>query len=126
MNEHGSYDLIVEGQTLTFRAYGTWNYETAKRWREETTKLVNGINDKPWACLVDLGHWELATPDIRSYAYDFNLWLNNNDLKYLAVVYRLHIQKEILKISHAALTNVKIKYFDNLEDANEWLSIIGF
>ncbi|MDO6446393.1 hypothetical protein Q4493_11475 [Colwellia sp. 1_MG-2023] len=124
MEEHGSYDLAIEEKTHILKAYGSWNFETAKKWGAETKAILNGIIDKPWVCLVDLSQWELATPDIRTYVHDFNLWLNENNLKYLAVVYSLHLQVEVLKITHVVLTNVEIKYFDNHKDANEWLNSI--
>jgi hypothetical protein len=126
MQEHGSYSLEVKGQTHILKAYGAWNYETVQRWGAETKQLVSTINLTPWACLIDLTEWELATPDAREYVYNLNLWFNDNNLKHLAIVYSLYIQKEILKISQAVLTNVEIKYFDTLEEAEKWLNSIGF
>lgn len=126
MQEHGSYSLEIKNKTHILKAYGAWNYETVKRWGAETKQLVSTIKSNPWACLVDLTDWELATPDAREYVSNLNLWFNDNNLKYLAVVYSLYLQKEILKISHAALTNVEIKYFETLEEGEKWLNDVGF
>jgi len=126
MQEHGSYSLEIKNKTHILKAYGAWNYETVQRWGAETKQLVSTIKSNPWACLVDLTDWELATPDAREYVYNINLWLNDNNLKYLAVVYSLHLQKEILTITHAALTNVEIKYVKTLKEAEIWLNSLGF
>ena len=122
MQEHGSYELKVIDNTLIFKAYDSWNFETAKKWGEETKTLARTIKNKPWSCLVDLTKWQLATPDIRDYVYEINLWLNSNNLKYLAVVYSFGIQKSVLKKTHKVMTNVEVEYFKCLEDANKWLA----
>jgi hypothetical protein len=48
------------------------------------------------------------------------------NLKYLAVVFGLSIQKSLLEKTYAILTNVEIKYCVDIEEANLWLKDIGF
>jgi hypothetical protein len=78
------------------------------------------------ACRVDLTNWELITPDVTSYIAELYSWLNNQNLKYLAVVFGLSIQKSLLEKTYAILTNVEIKYCVDIEEANYWLKDVGF
>jgi hypothetical protein len=126
MKEHGSYDLDVQKQTITFSAYDSWNYQTAQRWGDEIKSIVTGFENKEWACIVDLTMWELATPDIRGYLVELYMWLNDNNLKYLAVVFGLSIHKEILEKTYVVLTNVKKEYCESLDEAREYLDRVGF
>ncbi|MBA6231409.1 MULTISPECIES: hypothetical protein [unclassified Colwellia] len=126
MNAHGSYKLEVNRNTVTFIAYDAWNYEAAIEWGKEFKSIVLQMNNEPWACLVDLTEWELATPDTRSYISELYLWLNNQNLKYLVVVFGLSIQKEILEKTYKILTNVEKKYCEDIGKANNWLNSVGF
>jgi hypothetical protein len=126
MKAHGSYKLEVNKNTVTFIAYDSWNYEAAIEWGNEFKNIVIQMNNEPWACLVDLTEWELATPDTGSYLSELYLWLNNQNLKYLAVVFGLSIQKDVLEKTYRILTNVDKKYCVDLDEANNWLNSVGF
>jgi hypothetical protein len=126
MKAHGSYKLEVNKHTVTFKAYDSWNYEAAFEWGEEIKGIVNQLKNEPWACLVDLTEWELATPDTRTYISELYSWLNDQNLKYIAVIFGLSIQKEVLEHTYSILTNVEKKYCVDLEQANNWLHSVGF
>jgi len=124
MKEHGSYELEIQSKTLVFRAYSSWNYETTISWGKEAKDLAKLLKHEPWICLIDLTNWELITPDVREYISEINLWANENNLKYLAVVYGFEIQKKLLQKSFRVLTNVDCEYFKDLDDANKWLNSV--
>ena len=126
MNTHGSYKLEINKNTVTFKAYDSWNYEEAIEWGNEFKNIVIQMRNEPWACLVDLTEWELATPDTRSYLSELYLWLNDQNLKHLAVTFGLSIQKDVLEITYRLLTNVDKKYCVDLDEANKWLNSVGF
>tara|TARA_R110001606_G_scaffold132140_1_gene268113 strand:- start:615 stop:890 length:276 start_codon:yes stop_codon:yes gene_type:complete len=91
MREHGSFQMTIVDQTIVIQCFGTWNLETVLRLCEEYKELVEKINEKPWACLVDLSQWELATPAMWNEISELNEWSNNNNQKYEAVIYSLSI-----------------------------------
>lgn len=126
MKAHGTYTLEVNQRTLTFTAYESWNYEATIEWGEEFKSMVTQMNDEPWACLVDLTKWELATPDTKRYLSELYVWLNNQNLKYLAVVFGHSIQKDLLEKTYEILTNVDKNYCFDIDEAKNWLNSVGF
>lgn len=126
MKVHGSYTLAVNKNTVTFKAYDAWNYEATIKWGKELSKMVTSMNNEPWACLVDLTEWELATPDSRSYISEFYAWLNEQNLTYLVVVFAHSFQKEILEKTYVILTKVERKYCIDIDEGREWLKSVGF
>jgi len=122
MNEHGSYELEIQGKMLVFRAYSSWNYDTTISWGKEAKDLASQLKHEPWICLIDMTKWELITPDVSEYIGEINLWVNENNLKYLAVVYDFEIQKKLLQKSYEVFTDVEFEFFKDLEEAKNWLN----
>lgn len=124
VQEHGSFQVEIIDQTLIIKCFDSWNLETVLRFCKEYKELVEQINDKPWACLVDLSQWELATPDMWDEIRKLNEWSNNNNQKYEAVICSLSLQKAMVAKSHTAFTNVETSFFENREQAYEWLNSV--
>lgn len=91
MQEHGSFDMKIINQTLVVKAFRAWNYETVLRYGTEYKQLIEKLKNKPWACLVDLTEWELATPDIWEHIDELNEWGNINNQRYEVVICSLAI-----------------------------------
>ncbi|MDA8622168.1 hypothetical protein N9L48_05925 [Psychrosphaera sp.] len=125
MQEHGSFEINIIDQTIVVNCYGSWNHETVKRMCNEYKEHALQINDKDWACLVDLSQWELATPEMWNEIQKLNEWSNNNNQKFEAVICSLYIQKTLMEQSHTVLTNVETKFCDNIEQAYAWLNSVG-
>jgi|TARA_R110000744_G_scaffold11265_4_gene34320 hypothetical protein len=125
MIEHGSFELEITGNVLILRAFDSWNYQTASRWVEETKELASHLKSNPWLCICDLTQWELATPDIHYAVLDLNLWLDENNLRYLAIVHNSALQKAVLQKSHEVFRNVEVEYFSNLDEGYAWLESVS-
>lgn len=125
MQEHGSFDMKIISQTLVIKCFDSWNYETVSRLCIEYKELAKKINNKPWACLVDLTQWELSTPDMWDQIDELNQWGNINNQKYEVVICSLSIQRDLMEDSHNVLTNVETKFCNNLTQAYEWLKSVG-
>mgnify|MGYP000067038300 CR=1 FL=1 len=125
MQEHGSFEIEVTGQTIRVKLFDQWNYETTVRFCNEFKVIALTISDKPWACLVDLLDWELGTPDIWAPLEGGNLWSSNNNQKYEASVSKLGVHKHVMKKSDEALIGVQTNAFDNVTDALAWLEEVG-
>lgn len=125
MKEHGAFKMQVVDQTLIVKCFDTWNHETVKRLCKEYKDHVWQINNKPWACLVDLSQWELSTPEMWDDIDELNIWGNANKQRYEAVVCSLSIQKELMIASHEVLTKVETSFCDNIEQAYQWLESRG-
>lgn len=122
MQEHGSFKMEIVGQTLVVKCFDAWNIETVLRLCDEYIALVKTINDKPWACLVDLSQWELSTPEMWAEIDKLNYWGNNNNQRYEAVICAMSLQKVLMEDSHTVLTNVESNFFDDIEQAYKWLA----
>jgi len=125
MQEHGSFKIEVIDQTLIIKCFDAWNVETVIRLCREYKEHVEGIKDKPWACLVDLSQWELSTPDMWNEINKLNEWGNINNQKYEAVICSMSLQQMLMEESHTVLTNVETKFCDNMEQAYNWLNSFG-
>ena len=126
MKVHGSFTLEVNKKTVTFTAYDAWNYEAAVNWGNEFKTIIAQFNNEPWVCIVDLTQWELATPDTRVYISEFYQWVNDHNLKYLAVIFGHSLQKSVLEKTYTILTNVERQYFLDKDEAGNWLKSLGF
>jgi len=125
VQEHGYFQMEIVDQTLIIKCFDSWNLETVLRLCKEYKELVEQIKDKPWACLVDLSEWELATPEMWDEIIELNKWGNSNNQKYEAVICSMSLQKSLMEESHTVLTNVETKFCDNIERAYEWLNSVG-
>ena len=125
MQEHGSFDMRIVDQTLIIKCFDSWNIQTVLRLCKEYKELVETINDKPWACLVDMSQWELSTPEMWDEIDKLNQWGNINNQKYEAVICSLSIQKMLMENSHSILTNVETNFCQNIDETYKWLSSLG-
>lgn len=125
MQEHGSFEMEIVDQTLVIKCFDAWNIETVLRLCNEFKELAETLNEKPWACIVDMSQWELATPEMWDEINKLNQWTNSNNQKYEAVICSVCIQEILMKGSHSALTNVETKFCENIDEAYEWLSNLG-
>jgi len=120
--EHGSFEMTSQSQVITLKVFGGWNFETTSRWCSEYKSHINAIRNKPWARLMDLTYWELTTPDVVEIVDEVNTWANQNNQKYEVVICSMAIQEELLRKVHQILTNVEIKFCENIEEATTWLN----
>ena len=125
MLEHGSFEFEVVEQTLVVKCFDAWNVETVLRMCSEYKDHVKKINDKPWACLVDLTQWELSTPEMWAHIDELNEWGNLNNQKYEVVVCNSAVQQYLMENSHEVLTNVEAIFCENLAQAYGWLTGLG-
>ncbi|WP_440875654.1 STAS/SEC14 domain-containing protein [Thalassotalea sp. PLHSN55] len=117
--------MEIINQTLIVRCFDSWNIETVLRLCREYKELVEQINDKPWACLVDLSEWELATPDMWDEIGKLNEWGNSHNQRFEAVICSMSIQQMLMEESHSVLTNVETKFCDDMKQARAWLKSVG-
>ena len=125
MQEHGSFEIEVTGQTIRVKLYDQWNSETTVRFISEVKTKALTIYDKPWACLVDLSDWELGTPELWSLFDEANIWCSEHNQKYEASVSKLALHKQVMEKSDEAFIGVQTNAFGNTPDALAWLESVG-
>jgi len=125
MQEHGSFEMEIKNQTIVVRAFSAWNLETALRFAKEFKLLAQTLENKPWACLVDLIKFDSRIPAVWDEVDEINLWANSHNQKYEIVVCNSTLQEFLLKRPHVPLANAKTKFCENLDEANDWLGNLG-
>lgn len=120
-SEHGGYEFELKGQLLIMRPTGAWNYETAQRCCREYKDIAMSINNKPWACLVNLLSWEMGTPDIWPEIDRVNAWADEHNERFEAVVCSTSLQTYMLEQTYDKFKNVKSEFFDSEAEAIAWL-----
>ena len=123
MEEHGSFELELTGNTIIFRAYDAWNQEIAIRWAAEVKTMVRQICHEPWTCLVDLTRWDLSTPDVREHVIELNLWLDEHNLSKIAYVFGFATQESLLSRANNVFKHATVKHFFCLEEGKAWLEL---
>ena len=125
MQEHGSFQIEIIGQTIKAKLFDQWNYEITVRFVAEFKLKALFICDKPWACIVDLTQWELGTPDIWDLFVEGNVWSSQHNQKYEASISKLAVHKRVMEITDESLKGVVTQAFNNETDALEWLESVG-
>ena len=121
MQEHGSFEMHVHEQIISIKVFGAWNFETTARWCAEYRNHIESVKNAPWSRILDLTLWELTTPDVWELVDEVNTWANINNQKFEVVICPFAIQQKLLEKAHQVLTNVEIKYCENLQEAHKWL-----
>jgi len=121
MKEHGYFEMKIVAQTLIVTCFDCWNIETAIRLCEEYKNLSKKIYNTPWACLVDLSHWELCTPEASDEIIKLNEWADKHNQKYEVIVCNTALQQALLKNIHQGFTNVETHFCENIDQAYQWL-----
>lgn len=125
MQEHGTFKMSVANQVITLLVFGSWNIETTSRWCIEYKNHIDSIKAAPWARIMDLTHWELTTPDVWEAVDKVNSLANISNQQYDVVICSWSMQKQIVDRAHEMLTNVEIKFCNDLQEAQKWLSEKG-
>jgi len=125
MQEHGTFNIDLRGQTVRVKLYDQWNYEVTVRFVQEFKLKALTICNKPWACVVDLSEWELGTPDIWELLEEGNVWSSEHNQKYEASISQLAVHKQIMEKTDESFSNVETKAFNNETQALAWLESVG-
>ena len=128
MNGHGSYELTVRNQVVIAKIIGAWNKEESEQYICALKRISQDIRDKPWAIVVNLTEWELATPECDEVNIGLLKWLMENNLKKSAEVYSPSILKKmhIQNIVDQTTSKIDRQLFSNDVAAHAWLESQGF
>jgi len=123
--EHGQYQFKIDQQVLMLQCTGPWNIELFRQMEIDMKQAIFPISDKPWACMLDLLHWELGVYEMWEDVKKLNQWSADHNQKFEAVVTNKNIIKILLQESHQSFCDVETKFFDNREEAMQWLEDKG-
>jgi hypothetical protein len=61
-NEHGEFNVTIQGDILFAVVSGAWNLETAKAYRETMLKTIESANGNFLGLISNVNAWELCPP----------------------------------------------------------------
>ncbi len=122
MNNHGSYSITTDSQIATIKAYDAWNIETVLSFCEAYKAEVKNIIHRSWSCIVDLSEWELGPPGLLNEIKKLNIWSEENNQSYEAVIIKDSLQQQLLESTQSVFNNTQSQFFDNYDEAFHWIS----
>jgi hypothetical protein len=133
-NEHGDFNVSLEGETLLIVVTGAWNVETAKTYTEKVLNTIEPVKDKFWGLISDLNEWELCTPECelllvklfvecRSKGLKREAIVNNNTASVKLDLFHKHSKGYI---SETSSDGFKRGFFETDTAAREWLKQEGY
>jgi len=120
--KHGSYSIAIDNQVLTVKAYDAWNMETVVSYFKKFKVQAEKLKHENWSCIVDLSHWELGPPEMLDEIKKLNIWSEENNQKFKAVIVKDAVQEHFLEGAHMVFSQTQSNFFDNHADALFWLS----
>ena len=125
---HGSYQICVKERVIISQSFGSWNDVTINNFIKEYQGVAQNLINKPWAGIVDVTHWELATLEAENIAKGFELWCKEHNRQYVAIVGITPLVN--YQLARAGLTRPhqqeNIKFFTYTDDAVGWLTGLNF
>ncbi len=130
----GNYLFIVHNQVIEVHFIGMWDAEIAEQACEEFKEIARGIKDKPWACLLHLESWALATPKADLLIEEVQQWVLHNGQTHEATVIgddasgekTAKMNEYIDSYISDGEEKIHQRYFDSRAEAIDWLESIDF
>ncbi|MGB0836116.1 MAG: hypothetical protein ACPGR2_16510 [Psychrobium sp.] len=125
---HGSYRIKVVDRIIISESFGSWNDITIKHFVAEYKQKAAPLLDAPWAGLVDVSQWQLATQDAEVFAKEFEQWCKTNNRTHIAIVgSNAMVDFQLNRSGLKALPDqITVNHFNNQAQALDWLADSGF
>ena len=122
------FTLIPFDNVLHIESYESWDERVVRDFAEHLKHVaLRNYKGKAWAILHDGSKWKLGTPAIESMLTKFmNTPLTNTITHHAFVTGPSEIKKWQLGKIIKNVTGYEIKVFENLIDAEVWLSSFGY
>lgn len=118
---HGEYDIKEHKNMIKITVRGAFNDVGAKALALELKTMVMAYESAPFVIMADLLGFGGGTPEVFAESEAFNAWLNNRNMIAKALIFTspalIAIDQALVKSK--AMQN--IQYFDNENDAKQWL-----
>ncbi|WP_416307787.1 hypothetical protein [Neptunicella sp. SCSIO 80796] len=120
--QHGHYELELNGNILFVVAKGEWNAEASINIMRDIKHITQGLHGKPWAMHIDVLSWVLGTPEFQQVVTAELLGLTHS-----AYVFDEGLAKLAqISSSQPKSDNHHWQMFNNHADALDWLKQQGF
>jgi hypothetical protein len=126
MNSHGNWGVKRIGNVLMLTIAGAFNEEGVLDVFAGMRAAMPMPKTGPWAVLVDSRHWDMASEHTLALVHDFRKQMFERGCSVYACVMANGLRKDIHQKLSVEFSQEKLRYFESLDDACDWLSACGF
>ncbi len=124
METHGKFEITIHSQCIEITAFDSWNEECAKLAIETFKEKAKDLPPN-WACLVNLEHWMLSTPETIPLIQSLQKWCIDHGQKFEATVLGDEIinakEHQMNHYLNGIQSTVEQQYFATRIEAVNWL-----
>jgi hypothetical protein len=132
-NEHGGFNVTLQGDVLVVVVTGAWNAETAKAYQDVVQSSISSIKGKAWGLICNLSEWELCTPDCESMIIDLVTKCRHDGMRREAFICEtdsvkldLFYKRDKSDVSQVIVEQPQRRFFNNDQSAWQWLEAGGY
>ncbi|GAA6135624.1 hypothetical protein NBRC116188_24140 [Oceaniserpentilla sp. 4NH20-0058] len=128
MHAHGQFNIWLNNRVVLARIKGQCNEDLAHKYAHAFREAIKPLSGKPWAHILYLDDWDLATPEVEVIMTDLVRYLALNGLTCSAQVFSSHALKQfqLNRIVKEKKEAFKRRTFNDQASAVEWLASEGF
>jgi hypothetical protein len=119
--EHGTFTVYLKGNIVFLQLFGEFNEYSVIAYDKQIKKIVNELNGRPFAILVDNLHLIGGTPEAYVESNKHNEWLASQYLLGKASVYPSIYLKNVDELLVTSKSKLNVQNFDKMQDALIWL-----
>ena len=123
LHAHGEYHIEIHGHVAEVTALGSWNAEGMDAFIQNFKDECAGFAGEPWAALIDLTQWGLATPETAIQMDRLQEWCLENNQTYEALVMSESalVEAQIERYSQLIQGKLEQRHFNDRQEARDWL-----
>lgn len=120
--EHGKSTIKVVGQLIETTLEGAFNEHGANAYVNSVKPVVERLSQKPIVFLVNNIALEGGTPESYRILDEYNKWCSTQNIIAKAIVTKNKPSSSIIRTNAESYTRQNIRFFDNIDDARNWLN----
>ena len=123
------YNITVDENSFVVyvKVFGVWKIDTAERYHEDFKQEIQPILKKPWAKLIDLINWKMATPEVIEKMGEHMEWCRNNNMGVQIYVINDPIRYgQLMKMIDKGAAKKVSKTFRTRAEAERYLKSEGY
>jgi len=118
---HGRFGLVKDGNIIIVTVKDSFNESGAITWTKALIEMIQTFNDTPFFLLMNNENYGGFTLDAFNISTEFNDWLSHQAMIAKAIVCSNSAFIDLNKKNIPTLVKQKIRYFDNIDDALDFL-----
>jgi len=128
MSYRGHFTVSQDNQVIFTYAAGGWDLITAHDYCASFKQVAAKVFHQPWAHILLLDDWILATPEVEPVILDLAHWAVSHKLVCTAKVYRENMLKfyQLAKMNPVSSATYRQQEFTEQQIALNWLASEGF